>query len=72
MSDKYSSPIRKLIPFFVTSRDKWKEKCQLAKKEVKRLKNNIQYMKNANQELKKKITLLEDELKKKQQDRKKK
>lgn len=60
MSEEYLSPIRKLIPFFVNSRDQWKEKCKLAKQEIKRLKNNLSYMKTTNQELKEQITELKN------------
>jgi septal ring factor EnvC (AmiA/AmiB activator) len=70
---KYLSPIRKLIPFFVDSRNKWKEKCKFTKKELKRLKNNLKYVKTTNNKLKEqikqlenKIVLLEEEFKKKQ------
>jgi septal ring factor EnvC (AmiA/AmiB activator) len=62
MSEEYLSPIRKLIPFFVNSRDQWKEKCKLAKQEIKRLKNNHNYMKNTNQELKEQIAVLENKI----------
>jgi hypothetical protein len=34
----YRSPIRKLLPFFCRSRDKWKAKCKAAKRENKSLK----------------------------------
>lgn len=33
----YKSPVRKLLPFFERSRDRWKEKCRAAKSRVKRL-----------------------------------
>lgn len=52
MLDQYKSPTRKLISFFNKSRDKWKEKCINAKKEIKNLKNNLRYLKNKNQDLK--------------------
>lgn len=35
MADEYRSPLRKLVVFFQSSRDKWKEKCQEAKYELK-------------------------------------
>ena len=38
MADGYRSPVRKLVAFFQSSRDKWKEKCQEAKYELKLLK----------------------------------
>ena len=37
----YKSPVRKLMKFFEESRDKWKAKCQSAKKQVKALKNRV-------------------------------
>ena len=37
----YKSPISKLMKFFVRSRDRWKAKCQLAKREVKKLANQV-------------------------------
>ena len=37
----FRSPVRKLARFFRDSRDRWKEKCQLAKRELKRLANQI-------------------------------
>ena len=35
---KFRSPLRKLVAFFRASRDRWKEKCQRAKYELKLLK----------------------------------
>ena len=35
---EFRSPLRKLVAFFQTSRDKWKEKCQQAKHDLKLLK----------------------------------
>jgi len=34
----FRSPVRKLVAFFHASRDKWKQKCQRAKYELKLLK----------------------------------
>ena len=40
MDDReFVSPARKLVRFFMGSRDKWKDKCQAARVENKRLKN---------------------------------
>lgn len=36
---EYRSPVRKLLRFFMRSRDGWKRKCQQAKVVVKRLAN---------------------------------
>ena len=39
--DSFRSPMRKLVRFFRASRDRWKEKCQRAKAESKRLANQV-------------------------------
>jgi len=41
-SKTYTSPQRKLVPFFAQSRDQWKEKCQGAKARLKQLKKKVQ------------------------------
>lgn len=38
---KFRSPLRKLVAFFHASRDKWKEKCQQTKYELKLLKRRF-------------------------------
>ena len=38
---EYRSPLRKLVAFFRSSRDKWKAKCQQAKYELKLLKRRF-------------------------------
>lgn len=38
----YKSPQRKLVSFFVQSRDQWKEKCRGAKARLKQLKKKVQ------------------------------
>lgn len=38
----FRSPVKKLLGFFVRSRDGWKQKCQKAKVRVKRLGNRVQ------------------------------
>lgn len=46
---EFRSPLRKLVAFFKASRDKWKEKCQQAKYELKLLKRrfeNLQISRN--------------------------
>lgn len=45
--DVFKSPTRKLVAFFKKSRDQWKDKVMLAKKENKRLKNEIAYLKKS-------------------------
>jgi len=37
-AETFRSPISKLLAFFHRSRDRWKEKCKKAKKELKSLK----------------------------------
>ena len=39
---EFRSPLRKLAAFFKGSRDKWKEKCQQAKYEIKLLKRRFE------------------------------
>lgn len=58
---KYKSPIRKLLAFFQKSRDKWKEKCQLANVEIKRYKNKIYFLEKRKSELKRRVKELEAE-----------
>lgn len=58
----YKSPVRKLIPFFKSSRDKWKEKCQVAKYQTKLLRNRIRHMAKRDADLKQKVKALEKEL----------
>ncbi len=46
MSDlAFRSPVRKLVAFFRTSRDRWKQKCQQAKYELKLLKRRYANLK---------------------------
>lgn len=61
--DEFKSPARKLVPFFVDSRDKWKAKCQKAKYQAKLLKNRIRHLDKRKAELKQKVKVLEKELK---------
>lgn len=44
---EYKSPRRKLVKFFETSRDKWKEKCLEAKYQIKLLKIKIRNLENS-------------------------
>jgi hypothetical protein len=39
---QYKSPVRKLLPFFERSRNRWKQKCAVAKTAVKLLKNQTE------------------------------
>jgi hypothetical protein len=43
----YRSPISKLVRFFRRSRDNWKAKCKLAKRENKSLKTRLAKMKES-------------------------
>lgn len=58
----YKSPARKLIPFFINSRSKWKAKCRAAKYKIKLLRNRLSRMKKCIANLKRKIKDLEEEL----------
>ena len=42
LEKQYSSPLHKLLPFFEQSRNGWKNKCREGKKDIKRLKNQVQ------------------------------
>ncbi len=61
--DDFKSPVRKLVPFFKNSRDKWKAKCQDAKYQVKLLNNRIRHMAKRKDELKQQVKSLKKELK---------
>ena len=41
MAESFRSPLSKLLRFFQSSRNKWKEKCLQAKGERKRLKQRV-------------------------------
>jgi hypothetical protein len=43
----YTSPLKKLVRFFQRSRDKWKKKCQTAKRENNSLKIRLAAMKES-------------------------
>ena len=46
---EFRSPLRKLVAFFQSSRDKWKEKCQQVKYELKLIKRRFKNLqKNRN------------------------
>lgn len=64
VGEEYKSPVRKLIPFFKNSRDKWKEKCIAAKYQVKLLRNRLRQMEKRDAGLKQKVNTLERELQK--------
>jgi hypothetical protein len=57
------SPVKKLVNFFEKSRDNWKEKYQLNKKENKTLKNKVCSLKASQQKWKSETLLLRKQLK---------
>ena len=59
----YKSPIRKLVNFFEKSRDNWKEKYQLNKKDNKKLKTKVCTFKASQQKWKSETLLLRKQLK---------
>ena len=44
---EYKSPSRKLIPWFLHSRNQWKKKCQAAKYGLKKARQQVRYLKEA-------------------------
>jgi chromosome segregation ATPase len=62
IATNFKSPARKLVTFFKGSRDKWKEKCQEAKYQIKLLKKRLAYTKKRKDEMKNKIETLEEKL----------
>jgi len=42
---RFRSPIQKLVAFFLASRDRWKQKCQQAKYDLKLLKRRYANLK---------------------------
>ena len=44
---EFSSPVRKLVAFFRSSRDKWKRKCQKSKQTCKILSNQVRAVENS-------------------------
>ncbi|MBT4502492.1 MAG: hypothetical protein HOC74_32465 [Gemmatimonadetes bacterium] len=57
----YSSPPRKLVRFFLNSRDQWKAKCQGAKATVKRLENRVRFLEKSKAQWRSKALALERE-----------
>ena len=57
----YSSPPRKLLRFFLKSRDQWKAKCQHAKATVKRLENRVRFLEKSKAQWKSNAQALEQE-----------
>lgn len=55
----YKSPQRKLLNFFIKSRNGWKTKCREAKKTVKRVKNRLRYVEQSKDRWKQRVRDLE-------------
>ena len=69
---EFKSPVRKLVQFFKKSRDKWKDKCQEAKRKNKGLNTQARAVEKSRDQWKqraldqaRKIAELEQELEKK-------
>lgn len=72
MESNYKSPVRKLVKFFEQSRDKWKMRALKSSIDIIRYKNRIKFLESSkakfiseNKDLKEKLALIEEELKKK-------
>jgi hypothetical protein len=63
----FRSPLRKLVVFFRRSRDKWKEKCQKAKRQNKSLKICLAKMKESRDRWKAQAMAWEEEIKRRRQ-----
>ncbi len=61
MSDKYSSPLRKLVKFFEQSRDNWKAKYVDAKKTIKLLQNQERRLTKSRDKWKQEVAQLKAE-----------
>jgi hypothetical protein len=59
----FRSPVRKLLSFFVGSRDKWKAKCKAAKRQNKSLRICLAKMKEKRDLWKARAIALEEEFK---------
>ena len=59
----YKSPLKKLVKFFETSRDNWKNKYFEKKKELKRAKNQINDLKKRKEKWKDRAIEAENKLK---------
>lgn len=57
----YRSPVKKLLRFFERSRNRWKEKCQNAKRENNSLKIRLAAMKESRDRWKAKAKELKEE-----------
>jgi predicted nucleic acid-binding Zn-ribbon protein len=61
MEKRYKSPLQKLVNFFEDSRDKWKEKCQKAKADIKGYKKRIIFLEESKANLKQQLSDLKEE-----------
>jgi len=59
----YKSPVRKLLKFFEKSRDNWKEKYQITKKENKQLKDKLRVLEASKQKWKSEAMIFRKQLK---------
>lgn len=59
---RYTSPPHKLVKFFETSRDAWKQKCREAKRTVKRLKHRVRVLEQRTSQWKTRAQELEEEV----------
>ena len=55
----YTSPTRKLVRFFETSRDEWKAKCRTAKARLKLHKKRVQFLEQSRDQWKRRVKELE-------------
>jgi len=58
----YTSPTKKLVRFFETSRDDWKAKCRTAKVRLKRHKQRVRRLEQSRAQWKQRVTDLEAEV----------
>jgi len=58
----YTSPPRKLIRFFLKSRDQWKAKCLTAKAAIKRMENRVRFLEQSKALWKQRAQALEAEV----------
>jgi phage-related minor tail protein len=57
--DQFTSPGRKLLPFFISSRDKWKAKHHELKKEAKLLSNQVRAVEASREQWRERATAAE-------------
>lgn len=55
----FKSPLPKLVVFFESSRDRWKTKCQKAKRQNKLLANQTRAVEKSREQLRRKVTAAE-------------